>query len=80
MDNFRERMRAEHPQADTFHILNESLLQDLLRGAPQALVYRRVVAQIVLAAEAGADRDRRHLLLHLPGGRYRAAGWCRSPC
>lgn len=55
VETFRERMRAAHPDADTFHILNESLLQDLLRGAPQELVYRRVVAQIVLAAEAGAE-------------------------
>lgn len=55
VDYFRERMRAAHPEVDAFHILNESLLQDLLRGAPTALVYRRVVAQIVLAAEAGAD-------------------------
>lgn len=55
VDTFRDSMRAAHPEADSFHILNESLLQDLLRGAPQALVYRRVVAQIVLAAESGAD-------------------------
>ncbi|MCR0985567.1 aspartate/glutamate racemase family protein [Roseomonas populi] len=55
VENFRERMRAAHPEADSFHILNESLLQDLLRGAPKPLVYRRVVSQVVLAAEAGAD-------------------------
>jgi Asp/Glu/hydantoin racemase len=55
VDSFRERAAAELPGADCFHILNESLLQDLLRGAPKPLVYRRVVGQIVLAAEAGAD-------------------------
>jgi hypothetical protein len=55
VDDFRARMRAEIPAADCFHILNESLLQDLLRGAPQPLVYRRVVDQIVLAAEARPD-------------------------
>lgn len=55
VDDFRARMRADIPEADCFHILNESLLQDLLRGAPQALVYRRVVEQIVLAAEAQPD-------------------------
>jgi Asp/Glu/hydantoin racemase len=55
IDDFRARMRAELPTADCFHILNESLLQDLLRGAPQPLVYRRVVDQIVLAAEAQPD-------------------------
>ena len=55
IEDFRARMRAEIPAADCFHILNESLLQDLLRGAPQPLVYRRVVDQIVLAAEAQPD-------------------------
>jgi Asp/Glu/hydantoin racemase len=55
VDEFRSRMRAAHPEADAFHILNESLLQDLLHGVPTSLVYRRVVAQVVLAAEAGAD-------------------------
>lgn len=55
VEDFRARMRAEVPAADCFHILNESLLQDLLRGAPQPLVYRRVVDQIVLAAQAQPD-------------------------
>lgn len=55
VEDLRERMRATYPEADCFHILNESLLQDLLRGAPKELVYRRVVAQVVIAAEAGAD-------------------------
>lgn len=55
IEDFRARMRAEIPTADCFHILNESLLQDLLRGASQPLVYRRVVEQIVLAAQAQPD-------------------------
>lgn len=55
VDDFRARARAELPGADCFHILNESLLQDLLRGAPQPLAYRRVVEQIVLAAQAQPD-------------------------
>jgi Asp/Glu/hydantoin racemase len=55
VEDFRARVRAEIPAADSFHILNESLLQDLLRGAPQPLVYRRVVDQIVLAADAQPD-------------------------
>lgn len=55
VEEFRTRMRTEIPTADCFHILNESLLQDLLRGAQQALVYRRVVEQIVLAAQAQPD-------------------------
>ncbi len=55
VDDFKARMRTDFADADCFHILNESLLQDLLRGAPLALVYRRVVDQIVLAAEAQPD-------------------------
>lgn len=55
VDDFRARMREAMPDADCFHILNESLLKDLLRGAPHPLVYRRVVDQIVLAAEAQPD-------------------------
>ena len=55
VEDFRARVRAEVPTADCFHVLNESLLQDLLRGAPQPLVYRRVVDQIVLAAQAQPD-------------------------
>ncbi|MDB6141653.1 MAG: Asp/Glu/hydantoin racemase [Pseudomonas sp.] len=55
VENFRERMRTQLPDVDCFHSLNESLLQDLLRGAPQAEVYRRVVEQIMLVADADAD-------------------------
>jgi Asp/Glu/hydantoin racemase len=55
VEDFRKRAREELPGADAFHILNESLLQDLLRGAPLQQVYRRVTEQIQLAADAGAD-------------------------
>jgi Asp/Glu/hydantoin racemase len=55
MDLFRARAAAELAGTDCFHIVNESLLQDLLRGAPKPAVYRRVVGQILLAADAGAD-------------------------
>jgi Asp/Glu/hydantoin racemase len=54
-DEFRKLMRAELPEVDSFHILNESLLQDLLRGVPPPRVYRRVTEQLMLAADAGAD-------------------------
>jgi Asp/Glu/hydantoin racemase len=54
-DEFRKRMREEHPQVDSFHILNESLLQDLLRGVAPVLVHRRVAEQVLLAVDAGAD-------------------------
>jgi len=54
-DEFRRLMREQMPDADPFHVLNESLLQDLLRGAEPATVHRRVVDQVLLAADAGAD-------------------------
>jgi Asp/Glu/hydantoin racemase len=55
VDRFRGLMAAEHPKTDCFHILNENLLQDLLRGESPVRVYRRVVAQVLLAADGGAD-------------------------
>ena len=54
VDRFRTAMQAQHPDADCFHILNESLLQDLLRGEDTTTVYRRVVSQVLLAVDAGA--------------------------
>lgn len=54
-DEFKQSMKTRLPQVDCFHVLNESLLQDLLRGEDKARVYRRVVEQILLAADAGAD-------------------------
>ncbi|HEY4065759.1 MAG TPA: aspartate/glutamate racemase family protein [Burkholderiaceae bacterium] len=54
-EKFRESMKAEMPSVDCFHTLNESLLQDLLRGAAPAQVYRRVVDQVMLAVDAGAS-------------------------
>ena len=55
VDVFRARMREALPDVDCFHILNESLLQDLLRGDDKTAVYRRVVGQVLAAADAGAD-------------------------
>lgn len=55
VNEFRVRMRDELPDVDCFHILDESLLQDLLRGKPKAAIYRRVVQQVLAAADAEAD-------------------------
>lgn len=55
VERFRTLMAAEQPGTDCFHILNEGLLQDLLRGVEPAQVYRRVVGQVLLAADNGAD-------------------------
>ncbi len=54
VDVFRREMRERLPEVDGYHILNEGLLQDLLRGAPKAQVYRRVVEQAQIAADSGA--------------------------
>ncbi len=55
VEEFRARMARELPAVDCFHILDESLLQDLLRGRPRAAVLRRAGAQVLAAADAGAD-------------------------
>lgn len=54
VDEFRRQMRELLPHADAYHILNEGLLQDLLRGVPKAQVHRRVVEQAQIAADSGA--------------------------
>ena len=55
VDYFRVEMAAQLPYADCFQVLNESVLQDLTRGEDRVLVYRRVVRQVMLVADAGAD-------------------------
>jgi len=52
---FKRDAALKLPHLQQFHVLNESLLQDLLQGCDKAIVYRRVVAQILLAVDAGAD-------------------------
>jgi Asp/Glu/hydantoin racemase len=54
VDEFRRQMRELLPEVDAYHILNEGLLQDLLRGVAKAQVYRRVVEQAQIAADSGA--------------------------
>jgi Asp/Glu/hydantoin racemase len=49
---FREKLRDS---VDTFHMVDESLLQDLMRHGPQPGITRRVVTFAELAADAGAD-------------------------
>ncbi len=55
VERFRPRFQAELPQADCFHMLDESVLQDLLRSGPSAGITRRVAGLATLAADAGAD-------------------------
>ena len=55
VDRFRPRFQAELPEADCFHMLDESVLQDLLRSGPSAAITRRVTGLATLAADAGAE-------------------------
>ena len=54
VDRFRPRFQAELPEADCFHMLDESVLQDLIRHGPSAAITRRVTGLATLAADAGA--------------------------
>jgi hypothetical protein len=48
-------LRERLPAIDSFHMRDESLLQDLLRHGPSPAITRRVVTFATLAADAGAD-------------------------
>lgn len=54
-ERFKALLRDKLPDVDTFHMLDESLLQDLLRNGPSPAITRRVVTFATLAADAGAD-------------------------
>ncbi|MBN3849325.1 Asp/Glu/hydantoin racemase [Paraburkholderia sp. Ac-20342] len=56
VDEFRKQVAETLPHADAFHMLDESLLQDLLARKPVPGVYRRAVTQIMQAVDAGATR------------------------
>lgn len=55
IERFRPRFQAELPQQRCFHMLDESVLQDLLRDGPSPAITRRIVTLATLAADAGAD-------------------------
>jgi Asp/Glu/hydantoin racemase len=55
VDRFRPRFQAELPQQRCFHMLDESVLQDLLRDGPSPVITRRIAGLATLAADAGAD-------------------------
>jgi len=54
-DRFKAMLRERLPNLDAFHMLDESLLQDLLRRGSSPAITRRVVTFATLAADAGAD-------------------------
>jgi Asp/Glu/hydantoin racemase len=55
VERFRPRFQAELPQADCFHMLDESVLQDLMRHGPSEGITRRIAGLATLAADAGAE-------------------------
>lgn len=55
VERFRPRFQVELPEADCFHMLDESVLQDLLRSGPSPAINRRINGLAMLAADAGAD-------------------------
>lgn len=55
VERFRPRFQQELPATRCFHMLDESVLQDLLRDGPSPAITRRVVGLAELAADAGAE-------------------------
>lgn len=55
VDLFRRSCEVQLPGVEVFHILNESLLKDLLRDGPSPRIADRVVRQALIAVDAGAD-------------------------
>lgn len=55
VDRFKCLLAERLPKVDSFHMLDESLLQDLLRHGRSTAITRRVVTFTTLAADAGAD-------------------------
>jgi len=55
VERFRPRFEAELPGQRCFHMLDESVLQDLLRDGPSPAITRRIASLAMLAADAGAD-------------------------
>jgi hypothetical protein len=52
---FRKACEEHLPGVEVFHILNESLLKDLLRDGPSPRLADRIVRQALIAVDAGAD-------------------------
>jgi len=55
VEHFRPRFLKELPDQRCLHMLDESVLQDLLRDGPSPTITRRIVTLATLAADAGAD-------------------------
>jgi Asp/Glu/hydantoin racemase len=55
VEEFRRLAQENLPGVDVFHVLNETLLKDLLRTGPSQAITRRIVEQAMLAADADVD-------------------------
>jgi hypothetical protein len=55
VERFCPRFQSELPDADCFHMLDESVLQDLIRQGPSSGITRRIVTLSQVAADAGAE-------------------------
>lgn len=55
VERFRPRFQSELPETDCFHMLDESVLQDLIRQGPSSGITRRIVTLSQVAADAGAE-------------------------
>jgi len=55
VERFRPRFQSELPETDCFHMLDESVLQDLIRQGPSSGITRRIVTLSQMAADAGAE-------------------------
>jgi Asp/Glu/hydantoin racemase len=51
---FKQKLSEAYPELDVFHVLDESLLQDLIRRGEQPDLVGRVVSHALLAEKAGA--------------------------
>jgi Asp/Glu/hydantoin racemase len=54
-ETFRSLIATRYPGLEMFHVVDESLLKDLIRDGPSTAINRRVVLHAVLAREAGAS-------------------------
>lgn len=53
-ERFKTMLAARYPDLDSFQMLDESLLQDLMRQGPSDAITARIVAHAQLAEQAGA--------------------------
>ncbi|MDX9861780.1 MAG: hypothetical protein RBS99_12775, partial [Rhodospirillales bacterium] len=56
VDVFKKRLGDRYPGLDSFHVVDESLIQDARRhGGLVPGIVRRIATQVGLAQEAGAE-------------------------